>query len=185
MPYFAVIDTETTWQDNVMSIGVVISGAPAYTPLYKKYYILTPYKDQGGMFTYALYTGASPDLECSREEAMRDLTAFLSEHGVTSVFAYNAAFDCRHLTELREFSWFDIMRLAAYRQHNPKIPQTAECCMTGRLKSGYGVEDIYRMLSGNSHYHEIHNALTDAMDELEIMRMLGKDIESYGTAKIN
>lgn len=185
MPHFAVIDTETTWQDQVMSIGVVISDSDTFVPMAQKYYILTPYKNQGGMFTYALYAGTPPDLECSREEAMRDLAAFLLDHSVTSIFAYNAVFDCRHLTELRDFSWFDIMRLAAYRQHNPKIPQSAECCMTGRLKSGYGVEEIYRMLSGNPYYHEIHNALTDAMDELEIMRMLGKNMEDYRGAKIN
>ena len=59
------------------------------------------------------------------------------------------------------------MRLAAYRQHNPRIPATAELCSTGRLKRGYGVEDMLRLLSGNRGYRESHNALLDALDELE------------------
>ncbi|MBD5103832.1 MAG: hypothetical protein HDT47_03095, partial [Ruminococcaceae bacterium] len=70
------------------------------------------------------------------------------------------------------------------RQYNPKIPKNAECYGTGRLKRGYGVESIYRMLSGDSGYCEIHNALTDAMDELEIMRMLNIDTKSYDRAGI-
>ena len=75
--------------------------------------------------------------------------------------------------------WFDIMRLAAYRQHNPKIPCTAECFRTGRMKRGYGVEAMLRLLSGNQSYHESHNAFFDAADELEIMRLLGYPLSKY------
>ena len=32
---------------------------------------------------------------------------------------------------------------------------------------------MLRLLSGRGSYHETHNALFDAMDELEIMRLLG------------
>jgi hypothetical protein len=137
------------------------------------------------MYTYALYAGGTkPDLECSREKAMRALLQFLAEHDVASIFAYNAAFDHRHLPELRRFDWHDIMKLAAYRQHNPKIPHGAACCGTGRLKRGYGVESVYRMLSEDPAYCEIHNALTDAIDELEIMRLLNHELGKYALAKI-
>ena len=73
----------------------------------------------------------------------------------------------------------DIMRLAAYRQFNPCIPSDAECFSTGRMKRGYGVEPMLRMLSGRRSYYETHNALHDAMDELEIMRLLGYRPEEY------
>ena len=76
------------------------------------------------------------------------------------------------------------MRLAAYRQHNPRIPVRADCYGTGRLKRGYGVESIYRMLSGSSRYCEMHNALTDAIDELNIMRLLGHGLPVYETGRI-
>ena len=61
-----------------------------------------------------------------------------------SIFAYNAKFDYSYLPELHGFEWYDIMQKAAYRQYNPAIPSTAQCCSTGRLKSGYTVEKIGR-----------------------------------------
>ena len=185
MTRFTVIDTETTWSDNVMSIGVAVADADTFKLLDKRYYVLTPYKDHGGMYTYALYAGGvKPDLECTRKKALTDLMQFLSGHGVDAIFAYNAAFDYRHLPELAHLSWYDIMKLAAYRQYNQKIPKNADCYSTGRLRTGYGVENVYRMLSGEYTYHESHNALTDAIDELEIMRMLGHKLDRYASAKI-
>jgi hypothetical protein len=71
------------------------------------------------------------------------------------------------------------MRLAAYRQHIPKIPETGDLCSTGRLKRGYGVEPMLRLLSGNRGYQETHNAIFDALDELEIMRLLEHNLMDY------
>jgi hypothetical protein len=185
MERFAVIDTETTWGDEVMSIGTVIADSQTYELIDKRYYVLTPFKNHGGMYDYALYAnGIMPDIECSRKKALKDLEQFLFAHGANTVFAYNAAFDYRHLPELRALAWHDIMKLAAYRQHNPKIPERAECYGTGRLKRGYGVENIYRLLSENPAYCELHNALTDAIDELQIMRLLNHDLSLYSWAKI-
>lgn len=186
MSKFAVIDTETNWYDEVMSIGIVVSDPKDLLPSEKKYYILTPFKNIGGMYSGALYiNGLIPDLEGSREAIMSSLLKFLNKNGVGSIFAYNAKFDHGHLPELGGFDWFDIMKLTAYRQYNGKIPKSADCYKTGRMKTGYGVENMYRILSGNSGYCETHNALRDALDELEIMRLLGLPIEKYETAKIN
>ena len=41
-----------------------------------------------------------------------------------------------------------------------------------------------QLLSGNHRYTEVHNALYDAADELEIMRLLGKKLEEYIVAEI-
>ena len=95
-----------------------------------------------------------------------------------SVFAYNASFDARCLPELYQYNWLDVLLLAAYKQHNPAIPSSAKCCGTGRLKSGYKVEDILYMF-GEDDYMELHNALTDAMDELRIMSYLQHAIDKY------
>lgn len=180
MKTFAVIDTETNWSDAVMSIGVVIADADTFELMSSKYYIIAPEYKVGGMFSSALFL---PDQklnrECSRKEALDDLTAWFKDHQLVDVFAYNASFDYRHLPELSSFVWYDIMRLAAYRQHNPKIPCTANCHGTGRLKSGYGVEAILRMLSKDERYCEQHNALTDAVDELRIMALLEHELERY------
>ena len=185
MSRFAVIDTETTWGDAVMSVGIVIADSVTFELIDKRYYIITPFNDHGGMYTYALYANdVKPDLECSREIAMTELRCFLSDHKVAAMFAYNASFDYRHLPELRHLVWYDIMKLAAYRQHNPRIPQCAECCRTGRLKRGYGVESVYRMLSDEPEYCELHNALTDAIDELMIMKLLDHEMAKYTLARI-
>ena len=180
MNKFAVIDTETTWGDAVMSIGAVIADSKTFELIDKKYYILTPFKNHGGMYSYALYVNnAKPDLICSREKAMDELNIFFTDHGILAVFAYNAAFDYHHLPELSHFEWYDIMKLAAYRQHNPKIPHWAECHGTGRLKRDYGVESIYRLLSDDRTYCETHNALFDAVDELKIMKLLNHELDKY------
>ncbi len=180
MSYFAVIDTETTWTDQVMSIGVIIAEAETFRMVGAKYYVLTPEYRSGGMYSHVLFLDETiKPAVCSRKIAMEDLTAWLNRYGVEKIFAYNAKFDKNHLPELGRLQWFDIMRLAAYRQYNPAIPAGAPCCKTGRLKSGFGVEAILRMLSCDCGYRETHNALYDAMDELSIMRLLGHEIGTY------
>ncbi len=180
MAHFAVIDTETNWADQVMSIGVVIADCETFQPVDEKYCIFPEEAAIGGMYEDVLV----PDeriqpILATRKEAMTALTAWLQGWGVKALYAYNASFDKNHLPEFAAFTWFDIMRLAAYRQYNPTIPKDAECCGTGRLKRGYGVEPTLRRLSGEWHYREVHNALYDARDELRIMALLGYCPEQY------
>ena len=180
MEKFAVIDTETNWSDKVMSIGIVIADEGNFRPIDAKYYVLTPEYLVGGMYEGTLF--ADPKLApviCSRQDALTQIIRWLNAHGVKRVFAYNANFDRNHLPEMRDFSWYDIMRLAAYRQYNHKLPSTADFCSTGRLKRGFGVEPMLQLLSDNRTYHETHNALYDAVDELEIMRLLGYPLSTY------
>ena len=180
MGRFVVIDTETNWADQVMSIGCCIADTDTFALVDAKYHVLTPEYLIGGMYEATLFS--DPRLQptmCSREEALAELKSWFASYDVTSIFAYNACFDRNHLPELRQLRWHDIMRLAAYRQFNHKIPEDADCCATGRLKKGYGVEPMLRLLSGNRTYHETHNALYDAMDELEIMHLLGYRLHDY------
>ena len=180
MAYFAVIDTETNWANQIMSIGVVVAGDGDFEAVASKYYILPTECEIGGMYYDAVFlpTPVQP-VVCSRGEAIADLVDWLKGLGVSSIFAYNAAFDHRLLPELNGFRWFDIMRLAAYRQTNPKIPANADLCSTGRLKRGFGVEAMLRLLSGDCTYCETHNAYFDALDELTIMRLMEHDLEDY------
>lgn len=180
MGYFAVIDTETNWADQVMSIGTVIADTDTFQLIDAKYHVLTPEYLVGGMYEDALFADSrlQPVL-CSRQEALEDLARWFSGYGVQAVFAYNACFDRNHLPEFRGYHWYDIMRLAAYRQYNHIIPPDADCCSTGRLKRGYGVEAMLRLLSGDHTYHEVHNAIYDAMDELQIMRLLAYPLTAY------
>lgn len=180
MGYFAVIDTETNWADQVMSIGTVVADEHTFEILGSKYHVLTPEVEIGGMYESVVYLEeAGEPVVCTRREAMADLLSWFRELGVRDIFAYNAAFDRNHIPEFSRLRWHDIMRIAAYRQHNRAIPPTAECCSTGRLKRGYGVEPMLRLLSGNRTYRETHNALFDALDELEIIRLLGYGLGAY------
>lgn len=180
MGYFGVIDTETNWFDQVMSIGTVIGDEKSLRPAAARYYIFPEEAAAGGMYESVLLldTPVRP-IYASRAEAMADLGDWLTKKAVTSLFAYNAGFDKNHLPELGHFSWFDIMRIAIYRQNNPKIPDWADCFSTGRMKRNYGVEPMLRLLSGNGNYQETHNALFDALDELEIIRLLEKPLRDY------
>lgn len=180
MDKFVVIDTETTWSDKVMSIGAVVADAFDMRPVEMKYYILDPEYRSGGMYSAALgHKRAGKPIICSREDAMQDLVNICSCHNITQLFAYNALFDKGHLPELNCLEWHDIMRLAAYIQYNPMIPHGVPLCSTGRLKSGYGVQSMLRLLSEDYSYCETHNALLDAVDELAIMRLLGHPIDKY------
>lgn len=183
---FAVIDTETTWDNKLMSIGIVIADSVTFEAVDKRYYILLPYKNHGGMYSNSLYiNGIYPDFEGTRKSCISELKKFLADYKVQKIFAYNALFDYGHLTELQYFEWFDIMKIAAYRQYNKKIHEYADCFKTGRLKRGYGVESIYRLLSENRLYYETHNALFDAVDELLIMQMLCLELDVYNSARIS
>ena len=185
MGCIAVIDTETNWSNQVMSVGVVIADDRTFKICDKKYYIFTPEYKIGGMFSYALTMLSQSDINrATRRDALSSIRNWLSGMRVEQLYAYNAAFDKRMLPELHDYQWHDIMRLAAYRQYNRFITDDIECCGTGRLKGKYGVETVFQMMSGNPSYRETHNALNDAVDELDIMKMLGLGIESYNVAKI-
>ena len=150
------------------------------------YYIITPECNVGGFFSSALnYRNVYTDMKASRNAVIEHLLNELSSHNVRSLFAYNASFDYKHLPELSNFRWYDIMKIAAYKQYNKSIPEDADCFKTGKLKCNYDVESIMRMLLNKKSYHEIHNAVCDAEDELEIMKLLGLSIDTYENAVIN
>lgn len=185
MGYFAVIDTETNWYDEVMSLGIVLADESTFETVESRYYIFPLEAQSGGMYESALNLVAQEDtVICCRQEAMKDLCIWLRQKRVCRIFAYNACFDCKHLPELSWLSWYDIMKIAAYRQHNPFIPLEAPCCSTGRLKRRYGVEPMLQLLLKDSGYSESHNALYDAADELRIMKLLGRSVEAYECARI-
>lgn len=64
------------------------------------------------------------------------------------------------------------MQTAAYIQYNPKLINLVDCCCsTGKLKSGYGLDNFCNRLLGPWHT-EIHNALSDCKDTLALMIVL-------------
>lgn len=177
---FAVLDTETTWDNRVMSIGIVIADKETYQPVCFRYYVLTPEYQTGGIYSNVLcLDNTDITKKCSRQQAIQDIRECFDMYGVEKIFAYNASFDKGKLPELDIYKWHDIMWIAANKCYNRFIPNDAECYSNGRLKHGYGVEPILIIMSGKKDYCEVHNALFDAADELKILQYLGYTLDSY------
>ena len=119
---FAVIDTETNWHDEVMSIGIVIADAETKEKVDSVYYIIEPEYRVGGMYSGELRLDEEGVRVMDRESALAEIRQWLDAYRVQALFAYNASFDKRHLPEYAGYKWYDIMRLAAYRQYNKAIP---------------------------------------------------------------
>ncbi len=182
---FAVIDTETNWNDEVMSIGVVAADWAEKKKIDSVYYIIDPEYRAGGMYANELRLDEKGVTVTDRKQALEKIRQWLDTYHIRDLFAYNASFDKNHLPEYSDYRWYDIMRLAAYRQYNKAIPECADCYGTGRLKRGYGVENILKMLRDDQEYRETHNAVLDAEDELEIMKLLGYALSGYDIALIS
>lgn len=183
MEYFAVIDTETTWFNEVMSIGIVIADVDNMAPIVAECYIVDPAYKEGGMYSSVLFAhGKKNTYMDTRKGCIAGVEKLLAKYKVKKILAYNASFDKIHLPELKSYVWCDIMRIAAYRQYNKMIPSTVECCSTGKMKRGYGVEGILRMIGPDKNYCETHNAYLDAIDELSIVKLLDLDWSVYDAA---
>ena len=100
--YFAVIDTETNQQDEVMSIGVVIAHKNTYHIAAEKYYVITPECEQPAMYGYAL-NDYTPFTKCNRSKVMSDLRSFLQNYCVEDIFAYITQSDCCETLIIRIF----------------------------------------------------------------------------------
>jgi len=186
---FALIDVETTYSDKVVSIGVVISDDISFKARNFKYFIIKERANTPAMYSHAL--DLSQFLLNSKEhetkvkylDAIDSIKKLLSVNSVKRLFAYNANFDKNHLPELNTYHWHDIIEKAAYKQTNKKIPADSDFYGTGRLKKGYGVESMYRLLADDVNYIETHNALIDALDELKIMEFLKFRVAQYTILK--
>lgn len=178
MSSFAVIDTETNWERNVMSIGVVVADSEDFNIIDSRYYVIYPEASKRGQYADRIFKASHDIIRASRSGALSQLKIWIESNCVNDLFAYNAHFDKNLLPELNCYRWHDIMKIAAKKEHNPYIPDDSDCWKGGRLRSGYGVEAMLRIL-GEDDYCETHIAIMDAMDELRIMEILGHPIDYY------
>ena len=68
MKKFAVVDTETTWIDTVMSVGVVIADAVDMHPVETAYFVLAPEFSVGGMYEMHFFTSVQASPSSAHEE---------------------------------------------------------------------------------------------------------------------
>ena len=85
MDYFAVIDTETNWNNEVMSIGVVIAEKDTFKKVDDLYFIFDPEYKIGGMFSMVLpVKGRTPkDLLFTRKIAMEKFKEAFEKYGIS------------------------------------------------------------------------------------------------------
>ena len=80
MSYLAVIDTETNWDNQVMSIGVVLGDRETMRPVEARYYVLTPECEIGGMYDGVLdLAPVEKTLFGSRQAILKSLAAWLRD----------------------------------------------------------------------------------------------------------
>ena len=103
MDKFAVIDTETNWNDEVMSIGIAVADAGTKNKIDSLYYIIDPEYRVGGMYSGELRLDEEAAHITGRKQALKEIREWLNAYGVRKLFAYNASFDCRHLPEYSEY----------------------------------------------------------------------------------
>lgn len=177
--YFAVIDVETNWDNEAMSIGLVIANSADYSVADKRYYILYPECKTGGFYSDVLRdVDKSLIADCSRSEAVKDIDNLLDHYRVSDILAYNAPFDYKCMPELHRFTWRDILPIAANRNFNDKLPDNCEFFSTGLLKRGRSLENILRLIYFRG-YTEMHNGLADAIDELLLIKIIALPIDVY------
>lgn len=182
----AVIDVETTWKDRVMSIGIVTitvcpDGKVERDTVQSRYFLIKPACIEGGMFSNALRIKATKDAKAvTYADAITVIRQILDASGITEMYAYDATFDKNHLPELKGYRWHDIMKIAPYSQYNAAIVRKGlPCYASGKLRSGYGVEAMLRLLTGDPGYREMHNAYYDALDEAAIMAKIAQPLSVY------
>lgn len=177
--YFAVVDVETNWYNQVMSIGIVIADGSNFNAVEKKYYVIYPECQSGGYYSDALRdVNKQLITDCSRKEAIDGITRMMSRYNASDILAYNAPFDYKCLNELHNYTWRDILPIAANRSFNSKLPDNCEYYSTGLLKRGRGLQNILRLIYWQG-YTERHNALQDALDELQLMQLIDQPLSVY------
>ncbi|MEG3825642.1 hypothetical protein MOV3098_00130 [Mesomycoplasma ovipneumoniae] len=183
--YIAVIDVETNYDSEIFSVGVVIADSANFQWFDKKYWVIKNNWKVGGMYIHKTFVPLPLEFReeinvvQTHKEMITQLIRFLKSYKVKNWFSYTT-FDFKHLPELhKSFEHNDISIFAKSKQFNKHIPLSAELTKNGDLKRGWNAQDIYRMLTKDQSYIETHNALLDAMDELQIMELLDLDIETF------
>lgn len=75
---FAVIDTETNWNDEVMSIGVVVADAETKKEIDSVYYIIEPEYRVGGMYSNELQFDKKKTRVINRRQALNEIKEWLN-----------------------------------------------------------------------------------------------------------
>lgn len=125
-----------------------------------------------------------------RGDMEKAICGWLKDHDIHEFLFYGGGTDKRCLSPVIKdlgIGWFDVSYIAAYQQRNPRLQMLGMPANyfsgTGRLTCGYGLQDMYRMMTGSRTYERSYNAIEEAKDILVIINMIGVPLSAYEKGK--
>lgn len=182
LDFFAIIDTKTNYYGNAISIGVVVVNS--HFEIQQAQYYLIPeelihdhnHKDDFDIIhVYKTYFGRLFDCE-------NHIRTLMNQYNITNIYAYNAFYVKKSLPEMNNYNWFDIAKVATYKQYNHELPLDADYDENGQLLR-YAMKNVIELMM-KTYYKCVNHALYNALDELKIMKLIGLPIEKYSHTKI-
>ena len=85
---------------------------------------------------------------------------------------------------MQNYHWYDIIKVAAHKQYNYKLPDNLMFNDQGRLLYKCNIKDLMEILTKTYFYYTNH-ALYDTLDIARIMKIVDLNINVYDCAKIN
>ena len=182
LEYVAIIDTKTNYLGNAISIGVAIVNAQF--EIQQAQYYLIPEElmnehaskdDYDIVHVYKTYYGRLFDCQ-------NHIRTILNQYNITNIYAYNAFYVKQTLPEMNNYNWFDVARIATYKQYNHKIPINTKCDENGQLLR-YTLSNVMELMT-NGYYRYVNHALYNALDIIQLMKYIGLSIDKYEHAKL-
>lgn len=143
--FFAVIDVETDFFDNVFSTGVVIVNTLTMEMIDGAYFVVIENKDNPGMFSSHIeltkilmkqdtnyemckkIISKVKQVDITYQDMIERIRQLFQKYDCKVIGGYNAHFDKRHLPELNDLIWFDIMPVARNFSQNKKLNSQVVC----------------------------------------------------------
>ena len=181
----AILDAKTNFIDNIISIGVSIVNAKTFEVKTAEYFLIPEELIVDGLnnnnvnihHIYKTYFGAQKDVE-------NHIRKLLNQYGITNIYTFNGKFIYKQLTGLQNYHWYDIIKVAAHKQYNYKLPDNLMFNDQGRLLYKCNIKDLMEILTKTYFYYTNH-ALYDTLDIARIMKIVDLNINVYDCAKIN
>ena len=126
---------------------------------------------------YKTYYGCHKDIE-------NHIRKLLNKYKITNIYTYNGIFIFKKLPGLKQYHWYDIIKVAAYKQYNYKLLDNLPFREDGRLLCNCSIKEIMQILTKTYFYYTDH-ALYDTFDIARIMSLINLPIEQYSFSKIN
>ncbi len=179
----AIISVKTNSMGHAIAIGVAVIDANQWQLQQAQYYIISDellcYYTYDNIYlshVYKSYFGKLGDVE-------NHIRKTLTKYQITNIYAYNAQFVCKTCPGLHMYYWYDIMKIAAYKQYNSYLPSNIDYLDNGRIKYKYNIPHIMEYLN-ISYFRYVDHALYDVLDELRIMKTLNININTYDIAHV-